>query len=123
MTIFDSSGIEAWVTENNPKFAKRIIKQLKAYAKANHFDSNYDPYKATYGSMPTHSAANDQIKPLYVDGHSAMLIKLALLLMVLALSVILIFTTKIFWNHILNSFRTRNLILPMKINQSMMQDF
>lgn len=69
MTIFDSSGIEAWVTENNPKFANRIIKQLKAYAKANHFDSNYDPYKAAYGSMPTHSAANNQIKQLYVDGH------------------------------------------------------
>lgn len=69
MTIFDSSGIEAWVTENNPKFANRIIKQLKAYAKANHFDSNYDPYKAAYGSMPTHASANDQIKQLYVDGH------------------------------------------------------
>ena len=29
MTIFDSSGIEAFVTENNPKYANRIIKQLK----------------------------------------------------------------------------------------------
>lgn len=46
MTIFDSCKIEAWLTENNPMFANRIIKQLKAYAKANHFDSNYDPYKA-----------------------------------------------------------------------------
>ena len=62
MTIFDTSGIEAWVTENNPKYANKIIKQLKAYAKANNFDSNYDPYKAAYGSMPSHSAANDQIK-------------------------------------------------------------
>lgn len=26
MTIFDSSDIEAWVTENNPKYANRIIK-------------------------------------------------------------------------------------------------
>jgi hypothetical protein len=69
MTIFDTSGIEAWVTENNPKYANRIIKQLKTYAKANHFDSNYDPYKAAYGSMPSHSSANDQIKQLYVDGH------------------------------------------------------
>lgn len=46
MTIFDSSGIEAYVTENNPKYANRIIKQLKAYAKAMNYDSNYDPYKA-----------------------------------------------------------------------------
>ena len=27
MTIFDSSGIEAFVTENNPKYANRIIKR------------------------------------------------------------------------------------------------
>ena len=33
MSIFDTSGIEAWVTENNPKYANRIIKQLKAFAK------------------------------------------------------------------------------------------
>lgn len=36
MLLFDTSGIEAYVTENNPKYANRIIKQLKAYAKANH---------------------------------------------------------------------------------------
>lgn len=69
MTIFDSSGIEAFVTENNPKYANRIIKQLKAYAKAMHFDKNYDPYKAAYSSMPTHAATNKDIKQLYVDGH------------------------------------------------------
>lgn len=69
MTIFDSSGIEAWVTENNPKYANRIIKQLKAYAKAMHFDDSYDPYKAAYGSMPSHAAANPDIKQLYIDGH------------------------------------------------------
>lgn len=28
MTIFDSSGIEVFVTENNPKYANQIIKQL-----------------------------------------------------------------------------------------------
>ena len=31
MLLFDTSGIEAWVTENNPKYANRIIKQLKAF--------------------------------------------------------------------------------------------
>ncbi len=45
MTLFDTSGIEAWVTENNPKYANRIIKQLKTYAKANHFNKNYNPTK------------------------------------------------------------------------------
>ena len=61
MTIFDSSGIEAFVTENNPKYANRIIKQLKAYAKAQGFDKSYDPYKAAYGSMPSHASANPEI--------------------------------------------------------------
>lgn len=69
MTIFDSSGIEAFVTENNPKYANRIIRQLKAYAKANNLDKSYDPYKAAYGSMPTHASANPEIKQLYINGH------------------------------------------------------
>ena len=69
MTIFDSSGIEAFVTENNPKYANKIIKQLKAYAKAMNFDDSYDPYKAAYGSMPSHASANPEIKQLYITGH------------------------------------------------------
>ena len=69
MIIFDSSGIEAFVTENNPKYANRIIKQLKAYAKSKGFDESYDPYKAAYGSMPSHAGANAEIKQLYIDGH------------------------------------------------------
>ena len=69
MTIFDSSGIEAFVAENNPKYADRIIRQLKAYAKAMNFDKSYDPYKAAYGSMPPHASANPEIKQLYVNGH------------------------------------------------------
>ena len=72
MTIFDSSGIEAFVTENNPKYANRIIRQLKAYVKANSFDKNYDPYKAAYGSMPSHASANPEIKQLYINGISVM---------------------------------------------------
>ena len=69
MTIFDSSGIEAFVTENNPKYANTIIKQLKAYAKKHGFDKSYDPYKAAYGSMPSHASANPDIKQLYINGH------------------------------------------------------
>jgi len=34
MTIFDTSGIEVFVTENNPKYANRIINQLKFYKKS-----------------------------------------------------------------------------------------
>ena len=69
MTIFDSSGIEAFVTENNPKYANRIIRQLKAYAKTQGFDKSYNPYKAAYSSMPSHASANPEIKQLYINGH------------------------------------------------------
>ena len=79
MTIFDSSGIEAFVTENNPKYANRIIRQLKAYAKANSFDRNYDPYKAAYGSMPSHASANPEIKQLYINGHFCYVFKFGII--------------------------------------------
>lgn len=75
MTIFDSSGIEAFVTENNPKYANRIIKQLRAYAKAHGFDKSYDPYKAAYGSVPSHASANPEIRQLYINGHFCYIFK------------------------------------------------
>ena len=59
MTIFDTSGIEAWVTEKQPK----------AFPKAHNFNKNYDPYKAAYGSMPSHAATNQAIQQMYINGH------------------------------------------------------
>lgn len=61
LTLFDTSGIEAWVKENNPKYENQIIKQLKAFKKAKDLDDSYDPYKAAYGSMPPHASANPAI--------------------------------------------------------------
>ena len=69
MLLFDTSGIEAYVTENNPKYANRIIKRLKAYAKANNFNASYDPYKAAYSSMPSSAKANHEVKQQYINGH------------------------------------------------------
>ena len=79
MTIFDSSGIEAFVTENNPKYANRIIRQLKAYAKSMGFDKSYDPYKVAYGSMPSHASANPEIKQLFVNGHFCYVFKFGII--------------------------------------------
>ena len=53
MLLFDTSGIEAYVTENNPKYTNHIIRQLKSYAKSMNFYSSHDPYKVAYPSMPT----------------------------------------------------------------------
>ena len=69
MTIFDTSGIEAFVTENNPKYANKIVKQLKAFKKFQGLDDSFDPYKAAYGSMPSNAASNPEIKQLYINGH------------------------------------------------------
>ena len=69
MSVFDTTGLEAYVTENNPKYANQKIRQLKAWAKANGLDSSYDPYKAAYGSMPTHASANPEVKQQYLNGH------------------------------------------------------
>ena len=68
MSVFDTTGLEAFVTENNPKYANQKIRQLKVWAKAKGLDS-YDPYKAAYGSMPTHASANNEIKQQYLNGH------------------------------------------------------
>jgi transposase len=69
MTTFDTSGIEAWVTENNPKYANSLIRRLQAWKKAHNVDDSYDPYKAAYASMPSSASANPEIKQMYIDGH------------------------------------------------------
>lgn len=48
---------------------KRIIKQLKAYAKTLNSDNGFVPYKAAYGFMPSHASANPEIKQFYINGH------------------------------------------------------
>ncbi len=79
MTIFDTSGIEAFVTENNPKYANRIISQLKAFKKAIGLDDSYDPYKAAYKSMPSHATSNQAIKQLYINGHFCYVFKFGII--------------------------------------------
>lgn len=123
MTIFDSSGIEAFVTENNPKYANRIIKQLKAYAKAQGFDKSYDPYKAAYGSMPSHASANPEIKQLYINGHFCYVFKFGIVTNGLGIIRHISFYNKTLWLHILISLSKRNPIPLTKINVFMIQSF
>lgn len=51
---FDTSGIELYVTENNPKTLNALIRKLKAYYKDN---PDVDPYKMAYGLMPSQAAS------------------------------------------------------------------
>ncbi|GMQ58357.1 hypothetical protein AN1V17_27520 [Vallitalea sediminicola] len=79
MTVFDTSGIEAFVTENNPKYANKIIKQLKTYKKNASLDKSFDPYKAAYKSMPSHASSNPEIKQLYINGHFCYVFKFGII--------------------------------------------
>ena len=69
MSIFDTSGIEAYVRENNPKFIDTLIRGLKSWKKAKGLDDSFDPYKAAYGKMPSHAAVEPAIKQMYINGH------------------------------------------------------
>lgn len=64
--IFDTTGIESYVAENNPKFYHTKLNQAKAFAKAN---QEVNPYKAVYGFFPDHALANPAVKQQYVNGH------------------------------------------------------
>lgn len=74
--VFDTSGVEAYVTENNPKFISLLIKQLKHFYKNN---PSVDPYKMAYGLMPSHASSNPSVKQLYINGHFCYVYKFGLL--------------------------------------------
>lgn len=63
---FDTSGIELFVTENNPKTLNSLIKKLKVFYKD---QPDVDPYKMAYGLMPSHAASCPHAKQQYINGH------------------------------------------------------
>ena len=64
--IFDSTGIESYVAENNSKFMTGKLKQAKNIAKSN---PNFDPYKGVYSLLPSTAADNSDVKQQYINGH------------------------------------------------------
>lgn len=69
MTIFDTSGVEAYVSENNPKFVNSLINQLKRVKKVSNLSPSFDPYRAAYASMPSHAASESAVQQMYINGH------------------------------------------------------
>jgi hypothetical protein len=76
---FDTSGIEAYVTENNPKYANKIIRQLKAFHKSLGNNAKFNPYEKAYSSMPSQAASNPQVKQLHINGHFCYVHKFAII--------------------------------------------
>ena len=66
MLTFDTSGIELFVTENNPKILNALIKKLKAFYKDK---LNIDPYKMAYGLIPPQTVSCPDAKQMYINGH------------------------------------------------------
>ena len=76
MLTFDTSGIELYVTENNPKTLNSLIRRLKAYYKDN---PDVDPYKMAYSLMPLQAASCPDARQQYINGHFCYADKFAVL--------------------------------------------
>ena len=72
--LFDTTGIEVKVSENNPKFLNSKLKECKAYSKSN---PSSNPYTAVYNRLPDHSQANPDVKQQYLNGHYCYALKAA----------------------------------------------
>lgn len=74
--IFDTSGIELYVAENNPKNLNALIRRLKSFYKNR---PDVDPYRMAYGLMPAQAAACPHAKQMYINGHFCYADKFAVL--------------------------------------------
>ena len=64
--IFDTTGIEPYVTENNPKFLNTKFKEAKKLSKAY---PEYNPYTGVYSMLPETANANPSARQQYINGH------------------------------------------------------
>ena len=64
--IYDTTGIEAKVAENNPKFLNTKLNYAKKVAKKN---PQINPYAFVYSLLPETSETNPFVKHQYVNGH------------------------------------------------------
>ena len=64
--IYDPTGIEAHVAENNPKFLNTKLNQAKKLSKKN---PNLNPHNLAYSMMPESAAANPFVNQQYINGH------------------------------------------------------
>lgn len=68
MISYDTSGIEAYVTENNAKYINDCIRRLKSYFKAMKIQkSDEDIYKQAYKQLPTTASSDSTIRKMYAN--------------------------------------------------------
>ena len=64
--IFDTTGIEPQVKENNPKFLNTKLTQAKRFAKSH---PEFDPYQGVYAFLPEEAEKAPMAKQQYINGH------------------------------------------------------
>ena len=64
--IYDTTGIEPKVKENNPKFLNTKLRDAKKLAKSN---PEIDPYKLVYSLLPDEAAKAPMARQQYINGH------------------------------------------------------
>lgn len=74
--IYDTTGIEANVSENNPKFFNTKLKEAKKIAKDS---EGYNPYMGVYSLLPSESKTNPEIRQQYINGHFCYAAKVGIL--------------------------------------------
>lgn len=74
--IVDTTGIEAYVKENNPKLFDTLLRQSKKLQSSN---PNFNVHSYTCSKMPKSSNANPEIKLSYINGHYCYALKTAII--------------------------------------------
>ena len=70
MISYDTSSVEAYVSENNAKYINSCIRRLKSYFKTKGIQkSDDDIYKLAYSSMPKTASSHPSIRKMYSNGH------------------------------------------------------
>ena len=64
--IADTTGFEAYVKENNPKFFETISRNIKSFSKN---IPNFDVHAYACGKMPKKASSNKDISLAYINGH------------------------------------------------------
>jgi len=70
--IYDTTGLEPKVKENNPKFVESEVKRQSSYKKyleSQGKGQNFNAYAAAYKNLPKHASANEAIRLGYANGH------------------------------------------------------
>lgn len=70
--IYDTTGLEVKVKENNPKFLNGKLKEAKKLQK---IYPDYNPYAGVYKLLPDKAEANGEVHQQYINGHYCYTVK------------------------------------------------